>query len=103
MGGNLGSVMSDRLSPTPITIDAFKEIIEAVDAPIIVADRGGRLLAANGTAKTIVGTNEPLVSTDVNVFESLFHTDGLEILNELAAGRAWAERETECRMAGDTD
>jgi signal transduction histidine kinase len=82
------------LSPTPITIDAFKEIIEAVDAPIIVADRGGRLLAANGTAKTIVGTSEPLVTADVNVFESLFHTDGLEILNELAAGRAWAERET---------
>jgi len=61
--------------------------------PIMVADRRGLLLAANGAAKALLGTAEPIRSHTVNIFENLFRSSGAEILEELAAGRAWAERE----------
>jgi len=59
----------------------------------MVADRRGLLLAANGAAKALLGTAEPIRSQTVNIFENLFRGDGAEILEELATGRAWAERE----------
>ena len=58
----------------------------------MVADRRGLLLAANGAAKALLGTAEPIRSHTVNIFENLFRSSGAEILEELAAGRAWAER-----------
>jgi len=59
----------------------------------MVADRRGLLLAANGAAKALLGTAEPIRSQTVNIFENLFRGNGAEILEELATGRAWAERE----------
>lgn len=59
----------------------------------MVADRRGLLLAANGAAKALLGTAEPIRSQTVNIFENLFRANGAEILEELATGRAWAERE----------
>ena len=67
---------------------------------MVVADRTGRLLAANGAAKIVFGMIEPSVILNVNVFEYLFQSDGSEILDELGTGRAWVEREVargECR------
>ena len=59
----------------------------------MVADRRGLLLAANGAAKALLATAEPIRSQTVNIFENLFRSSGAEILEELATGRAWAERE----------
>ena len=94
MSGRVASpTTADSLFPTVLTIGSFRAIIEGIEAPILVADRAGRLLAANGAAKIIFGLIETSAIHPVNVFEFLFETDGTEILEELAAGRAWAERE----------
>jgi len=84
---------TDSLFPTVLRVDAFRAIIEGIEAPILVADRTGRLLAANGAAKIIFGLLESLDYQNVNIFEFLFESDGRDILEELTAGRAWAERE----------
>src|SRR5258708_37092699 len=64
-----------------------------MEARVMVADRKGLLLAANGAAKAALGIPELLNSHRVNIFENLFRSSGREILEELGAGRAWAERE----------
>ena len=84
---------TDSLFPTVLRVDSFRAIIEGIEAAILVADRTGRLLAANGAAKIIFGLLESLDCQNVNIFEFLFESDGRDILEELTAGRAWAERE----------
>ena len=93
-GWVLASAASDSLSRTVLTLDTFCGIIEALEVPILMADQTGRLLAANGEAKAALAILEPLDTHTVNIFRSLFDTDGKEILKELRAGRAWCERET---------
>jgi signal transduction histidine kinase len=92
IGRAAASVTRDSLFPTVLTVDTFRGIIEGIEAPVLVADRSGRLLAANGAAKTTLGIGE-LSDESLNIFDRLFHTDGQDILDELATGRAWAERE----------
>ncbi len=84
---------TDSLFPTVLRVDSFRAIIEGIEAAILVADRTGRLLAANGAAKIIFGLLESLDNQNINIFEFLFESDGRDILEELTAGRAWAERE----------
>jgi signal transduction histidine kinase len=84
---------TDSLFPTVLRVDSFRAIIEGIEAAILVADRAGRLLAANGAAKIIFGLLESLDHQNINIFEFLFESDGRDILEELTTGRAWAERE----------
>jgi signal transduction histidine kinase len=84
---------TDSLFPTVLRVDSFRAIIEGIEAPILVADRTGRLLAANGAAKIIFALLESFDYQNINIFECLFESDGRDILDELTSGRAWAERE----------
>jgi len=84
---------TDSLFPTVLRVDSFRAIIEGIEAAILVADRTGRLLAANGAAKIIFGLLESFDNQNINIFEFLFESDGRDILEELTTGRAWAERE----------
>jgi signal transduction histidine kinase len=84
---------ADSLFPTVLTVDSFRAIIEGMEAPVLVADSTGRLLAANGAAKIVFGLPESSTTERINIFAFLFESDGTEILEELATGRSWAERE----------
>ena len=92
-GRVVASAAADGLFPTALTLDSFRGMIEVMEAPVMVADRKGLLLAANGAAKAALGIPELLSSHRVNIFENLFRASGVEILEELGTGRAWAERE----------
>lgn len=92
-GRVVASAAADGLFPTALTVDSFRGMIEVIEAPVMVADRQGLLLAANGAAKAALGIPELLSSHRVNIFENLFRSSGVEILEELGTGRAWAERE----------
>ena len=84
---------ADSLFPSVLTVDSFRAIIEGMEAPILVADSTGRLLAANGAAKIVFGLPESSTPERINIFAFLFESDGTEILEELATGSSWAERE----------
>jgi signal transduction histidine kinase len=92
-GRVVASAAADGLFPTALTVDSLRGIIEVMEAPVMVADRNGLLLAANGAAKAALAIPELLNSHRVNIFENLFRSSGVEILEELSTGRAWAERE----------
>jgi len=84
---------TDSLFPTVLRVDSCRAIIEGIEAPILVADRAGRLLVANGAAKIIFTLLESSDHQNINIFEFLFESDGRDILEELTTGGAWAERE----------
>src|SRR5258707_1453204 len=92
-GRVVASATADGLFPTVLTVDLFRGMLEGIEAPVMVADRKGLLLAANGAAKAVLCMSESLSTQTVNIFENLFRGSGVEILDELATGRAWAERE----------
>ena len=83
----------DGLFPAVLSVDSLRTILESIEGPILLADRKGLLLAANNAARALLGASEILDAQRVNIFENLFRTSGSEILDELATGRAWAERE----------
>src|SRR5258708_19261365 len=91
-GRVVASATADGLFPTVLTVDLFRGMLEGIEAPVMVADRKGLLLAANGAAKAVLCISEPLSTQAVNIFENLFRGSGVEILDDLATGKAWADR-----------
>jgi len=79
---------SDSLFPTVLTINSFRAIIEGIETPVLIADRTGRLLAANGAAKIVFELRE--LSAAHSVFEYLFQSDGTELLEEATGVREGA-------------
>jgi signal transduction histidine kinase len=92
-GRVIAPAAEDGLFPAVLSVDSFRTILEAIEGPILVADRKGLLLAANNAARAVLSNSEILDAQRVNIFENLFQSNGSEILDELATGRAWAERE----------
>jgi hypothetical protein len=83
------SATANHLFPTALPIDAVRAILAGIDATVLVADRAGRLLAVNGATWLELGQDS---NQSLNIFESLFGTDGTEILAELGEGKSWVER-----------
>ena len=80
-------------TPTVLSIDAVRAILAEVDTPLLVAERGGRLLAANAAAVPALVLTEQDTNQGINIFENLFGTDGTEILAQLEEGKACVARE----------
>src|SRR5260370_34567907 len=87
------SATADSLFPTVLSLDSLRGILEGLDAPAMVADRGGQLFAANSAARRELGIGQHDANHKINIFEILFSTDGTELLAALADGKAWAERQ----------
>lgn len=92
-GRVIAPAAEDGHFPAVLSVDSLRTILESIEGPILLADRKGLLLAANNAARALLGASEILDAQRVNIFENLFRTSGGEILDELATGRAWAERE----------
>lgn len=94
MGGRVAaSGITESLFPTVLSVMSVRGILEGVDSPLLVADRGGRLLAANFAARQLLGYADIAEAHKINIFQELFHCDGAEILEELTAGKTPTERE----------
>ena len=84
---------ADNLFPTESPVDSIRGILAGLDAPVLVADRSGRLLAVNEAARLELTIAEQDIYQHINIFADLFHSDGTDILAELLDGKAWVERE----------
>jgi len=85
--------MADGLVPTVLPLATVRGILDGIELPLLVADRSGRLLAANGASRRILGYAENSDDHKVNIFQELFRTDGADIIAELVSGKDAAERE----------
>src|SRR5256885_10936006 len=92
-GRVVASEAAENLFSAGLPIDSFQTIIESIEGPFIVADRKGVLLAANGAGRALVRISETPPPGRTNIFENLFGSSGMGILEELATGRTWVDRE----------
>jgi signal transduction histidine kinase len=70
-----------------LPIELVHGIVDAVDEPFLVADRGGNLLLANGQARKHLasrGFSDPL---RVNLFKGVLGVDAGEVFSQIAGGQ----------------
>jgi signal transduction histidine kinase len=94
MGGRVvASATTESLFPTVLSVMSVRGILDSLEAPLLVADRAGRLLAANHAARRLLGYPDTPDTHKVNIYQDLFRADGAEILEELATGKTAVEHE----------
>jgi signal transduction histidine kinase len=79
--------------PTEVPISALRGIVGAVDKPLLVSDRGGRILAINEAAKHFFGFPVHSEVEKLNVFDDLLKWEATEVVEELGIGKGVIDRE----------
>jgi len=79
--------------PTALSISALRGIVGAIDKPILVSDRAGRILAINEAAKQFFGFPVDSEVEKLNAFEDLLKWDAAELVEELSSGKGVIDRE----------
>src|SRR5215831_18537380 len=73
--------------PTALPISALRGIVAAVDKPMLVSDRAGRILAVNEAAKHLFGFPVDSDVEKLNLFEDLLKCDASEVIGQLSSGK----------------
>lgn len=79
--------------PTTVTVVALRGIVGAIDKPVLVFDRAGRILAVNEAAKHLFGFPVDSEVEKLNLFEDLLKWDLSEVQDELRSGKGLIDRE----------
>jgi signal transduction histidine kinase len=79
--------------PTTLPISALRGIVGAIDKPILVSDRVGRILAINEAAKHFFGFPVDSEVEKLNVFDDLLKWEAAELVEELSFGKGVIDRE----------
>jgi len=79
--------------PTPVPVPAVRGIIGAIDKPVLVFDRTGRILAVNEAAKHLFGFPVDSEVEKLNLFEDLLKWEAAEVMDELSSGKGLIDRE----------
>jgi signal transduction histidine kinase len=61
-------------------------LLDALDRPLMISDRGGQLLFANSAAQTDLDTRGVRGTPEFSLFRDLFHADGQGLLGRLEGG-----------------
>jgi len=94
MSGRVVSpVRAEARSPTTVPVLALQGIVGAIDKPVLVSDRAGRILAVNEAAKHLFGFPVDSEVEKLNLFEDLLKWDSSEIMDELRSGKGLVDRE----------
>lgn len=76
-------------------ISSLRNVICAIDDPILVTDRSGQILAANEAAKNYFACPVDSNTQQLNLFEDLLKWDPSDIANEFASGKGVVDRDLE--------
>lgn len=92
-GHTASSEAADSASTASVPALSLNAVIDAMDAPLFVADRGGQLVTMNSAARIALGPAGIFDDDDSNVIEKYLKTDAATLLGELSGGKPWAESE----------
>jgi signal transduction histidine kinase len=94
MSGRVVSpVRAEARFPTTVPVLALEGIVGAIDKPVLVSDRAGRILAVNEAAKHLFGFPVGSEVEKLNLFEDLLKWDSSDIMDELRSGKGLVDRE----------
>lgn len=94
-GRMVAPVKPDASFPTAVAVSSLRAIVGAIDKPVLISDRLGRILAVNEAAKHFFGFPVDSEVEKLNLFEDLFKWAAAEVAAELATGKGWIDREVE--------
>src|SRR5262249_42100117 len=86
-GRVVAPVTAEMRFPTAVPVSAVRGIIGAIDKPVLVADRAGRILAVNEAAKHLFGFPVDSEVEKLNLFEDLLKWDASAVMDELSSGK----------------
>jgi len=69
-----------------VSLQLVASLLDALDRPLLVADRSGQILFTNLHAQIALNTQQWGTNPDVNLFRDILHTDRKGILGQLEAG-----------------
>ncbi len=88
MSGRVVSpVTPEARFPTTVPVSALRGIIGAIDKPVLVSDRAGRILAVNEAAKHLFGFPVDTEVEKLNFFDDLLRWDASEVIDGLSSGK----------------
>jgi len=94
MSGRVVSpVRAEARFPTTVAVLALQGIVGAIDKPVLVSDRAGRILAVNEAAKHLFGFPVDSEVEKLNLFEDLLKWDSSDLRDELRSGKGLVDRE----------
>ncbi len=70
----------------PAVLSLVSSLLDAFDRPLLVANRGGRILFTNLHAQDMLNTRGLDTNSDLNIFTEFLNTDGKSVLTQLQAG-----------------
>ena len=76
----------DQPANGPAVLSLVSSLLDAFDRPLLVANRGGRILFTNLHAQDMLSTRGLDVNSDLNVFTEFLNTDGKSVLSQLQGG-----------------
>src|SRR6516162_3414576 len=85
---------ADSLVPTVVPLATIQGILGAIDKPMLVSDRAGRILAMNSSARELF-LNPSASELPVNLFEHLLGWEAAEVAEGLSRGNGLLDREIE--------
>ncbi len=80
---------------TANSADALHAIVDAIESPVLVADRTGQMILMNSAARIALGPRENSDAGSVNIAEEYLRSDAATLIEELSEGKPWAEREVQ--------
>jgi len=86
-GRVVAPVTAEMRFPTAVPVSAVRGIIGAIEKPVLVADRAGRILAVNEAAKHLFGFPVDSEVEKLNLFEDLLKWDTSAVMDELSSGK----------------
>ena len=92
-GRVVAPVTAETWFPTAVPIRTLRGIIGAIDKPILVSDRTGRILAVNEAAKHLFGFPVNSEVEKLNLFNDLLKSESGDVLDELTTGKGVLDRE----------
>jgi len=94
-GRVVAPVTAETWFSTAVPIRTLRGIIGAIDKPIVVSDRTGRILAVNEAAKHLFGFPVDSEVEKLNLFDDLLKWETGDVLYELTSGKGVLDREME--------
>jgi signal transduction histidine kinase len=82
-----------RSTQPAVPANGLNMIVDAIDTPMLAADRTGQMVMMNSAARIALGPTEVFDDESVNIIEKYLQVDAATLLSELSTGKAWTERE----------
>jgi len=80
------SMTAEKQAGGQVSLQLVASLLDALDRPLLVADRSGQILFTNLHAQIALNTQQWGTNPDVNLFRDILHTDRKGILGQLEAG-----------------